>query len=63
MTNKAKKLLYGLMAEFADPEELLAAARRTYDEGYRQIDALLRFQSKGWRRRLASIGRGFRSSC
>jgi hypothetical protein len=30
---------YGLMAEFKTPEALLAAARRTYAEGYRQMDA------------------------
>jgi hypothetical protein len=47
MISKAKKPLYGLMAEFADPEELLAAARRTYDEGYRQIDAFTPFPIEG----------------
>ena len=31
--------LYGLMAEFEDPESLLAATRRAYDEGYRKMDA------------------------
>jgi hypothetical protein len=31
--------LYGLMAEFADPTALVAAARRTYDEGYRAFDS------------------------
>lgn len=31
--------LYGLMAEFAEPEELLAAAERSYMEGYRKMDA------------------------
>jgi Protein of unknown function (DUF3341) len=31
--------LYGLMAEFDKPEDLLAAARRTYESGYRRIDA------------------------
>ena len=31
--------LYGVMAEFADPTSLVAAARRTYDEGYRAFDA------------------------
>lgn len=31
--------IYGLMAEFETPEALLDAARRTYAEGYRQIDA------------------------
>jgi hypothetical protein len=31
--------LYGLIAEFDRPESLLAAAHRTYEEGYRKIDA------------------------
>lgn len=31
--------LYGLMAEFDEPEELLAAAERAHDEGYRDMDA------------------------
>lgn len=31
--------LYGLMAEFADGEELLAKARQTYQAGYRRISA------------------------
>ena len=47
MTSKAKKPLYGLMAEFDDPEALVAAARRTYDEGYRQIDAFTPFPVEG----------------
>jgi len=47
MTRQTKKPLYGLMAEFDDPEALLAAARRTYDEGYRQIDAFTPFPVEG----------------
>ena len=31
--------LYGLMAEFESPEELLAAAQRAHREGYRRMDA------------------------
>jgi hypothetical protein len=31
--------LYGLMAEFNDPERLLEAARRAHAAGYRQMDA------------------------
>ena len=35
--------LYGLMAEFDDPTALVAAARRTHDQGYRQFDAFSPF--------------------
>ena len=30
--------IYGTMAEFASAQDLVAAARRTYEEGYRKID-------------------------
>src|ERR1700683_5466874 len=33
------KRIYGLMAEFESPEEVLAAAHQTHDAGYRRIDA------------------------
>ncbi|MEW6299067.1 MAG: DUF3341 domain-containing protein [Thermodesulfobacteriota bacterium] len=39
--------LYGLMAEFDTPEELLAAARRARDAGYRQMDAYTPFPVEG----------------
>ena len=31
--------LYGLLAEFVDPEEVLSAARRAHAAGYRRMDA------------------------
>ena len=31
--------IYGIMAEFDSPSDLVAAARRTYDAGYQKIDA------------------------
>jgi hypothetical protein len=34
----AKHPLYGLMAEFDNPSDLVAAARATYEEGYRKIN-------------------------
>jgi hypothetical protein len=34
-----KRPLYGLIAEFDNPEDLLAAARRAHAEGYRRMDA------------------------
>ena len=35
--------LYGVMAEFEDPTSLVDAARRTYDEGYRNFDSFSPF--------------------
>jgi len=35
--------IYGLMAEFDSPTELVLAARRTYAEGYRKLDAYTPF--------------------
>jgi hypothetical protein len=35
--------LYGMMAEFETPTELLAATRRAYAEGYRRMDAYTPF--------------------
>ena len=35
---ETKHPLYGLMAEFDNPTDLVAAARRTYEEGYRKIN-------------------------
>ncbi len=35
--------LYGLMAEFDDPNSLVAAARRTHEAGYRRFDAYTPF--------------------
>jgi ActD protein len=34
-----QKLIYGLMAEFDDANALVEATRRTYDAGYRMVDA------------------------
>ena len=31
--------IYGIMAEFDSPSDLVAAARRTYEAGYQKIDA------------------------
>jgi hypothetical protein len=31
--------IYGFMAEFADPNALVAAARKAHEEGYRKLDA------------------------
>lgn len=47
MATKHAHALYGLMAEFATPEELLEAACQTRDAGYRRIDAFAPFPIEG----------------
>jgi len=42
-----EKQLFGLMAEFEEHDELLAAARRAYAEGYRRMDAYSPFPVEG----------------
>ncbi len=39
--------LYGLMAEFDSPDDLLAATRRAHAEGYRRMDAYSPFPIEG----------------
>src|SRR5690348_5061236 len=41
------KTLYGLMAEFETPEQVLQAAERALDEGYRRMDAYTPFPVEG----------------
>jgi Protein of unknown function (DUF3341) len=47
MQTKLRPSVYGLMAEFDNPEALLAAAQRAYDEGYRHLDAYSPFPVEG----------------
>jgi len=49
--------LYGLMAEFDEPEALLEASRRAHAEGYRQMDAYSPMPVEGLAEAI-----GFRSS-
>jgi hypothetical protein len=44
---KQRETIYGLMAEFATPEQLLEAAHRTHEAGYRRIDAFAPFPIEG----------------
>jgi hypothetical protein len=39
--------LYGILAEFDDPDALLAAARQAHDAGYRRMDAYSPFPVEG----------------
>jgi len=34
-----RKAIYGLLAEFETPEQILAAARRTHEAGFKSVDA------------------------
>lgn len=36
---KTRPLIYGIMAEFDNPTDIVRAARRAHDEGYRKMDA------------------------
>jgi hypothetical protein len=42
-----EKAIFGLMAEFAEHDHLLAAARRAFAEGYRRMDAYSPFPIEG----------------
>ncbi len=42
-----KENLHGVMAEFAEPEQLLKAARSAYEAGYRKMDAYSPYQVEG----------------
>jgi len=42
-----ERALYGLMAEFAEHEELVKAAKRAYAAGYREMDAYSPFPVEG----------------
>lgn len=44
---KTKPDIYGLMAEFDQPEDLVAAAERTRETGYRGVDAYTPFPVHG----------------
>jgi Protein of unknown function (DUF3341) len=39
MRKSARPATYGLMAEFDNPSDAIAAARRVHEEGYKRIDA------------------------
>jgi Protein of unknown function (DUF3341) len=58
---QAKGSLYGLMAEFDSPSDLLAAARRAHEEGYRRMDAYSPFpvhrlaEAMGFKRTLVPL--------
>ena len=44
---RRKPRYYGLMAEFDTPTAIVAAARRAYEEGYRQMDTYTPFPVEG----------------
>lgn len=42
-----KPALYGVMAQFSEPEQLLHVARRAYEAGYRKMDAYSPYAVEG----------------
>jgi hypothetical protein len=50
---KAKEPIYGLLAEFSNPEQLVAAAQRVTAEGYKRTDAFAPFPVHGLAEALA----------
>jgi Alternative complex III, ActD subunit len=44
---KKREKIYGLMAEFATSDQLLEAARRTHDAGFKRVDAFSPFPIEG----------------
>ncbi len=55
---KRKSLLHGVMAEFAEHEQVVAAAERAYAEGYRRMDAYSPFPVEGL---AEALGHGYTS--
>ena len=51
-----EKSLHGLMAEFEEAEQLLAATQRAYEQGYRRMDAYSPFPVEGL---AEALGRDF----
>jgi hypothetical protein len=47
MSSKQRPPVYGLMIEFEKPDELVAAARRVRDAGYKRIEAYSPFPVEG----------------
>ena len=46
MRNRATPEIYGLMAEFRTPEELVAATHKAKEAGYSKMDAYTPFPSR-----------------
>lgn len=53
MKTEANSSIYGVMAEFETPEELIAATERAREAGYRQMDAYTPFPVEGMSEALA----------
>ena len=55
--------LYGLMAEFERPEDILHAARMAWQAGYRELDAYAPYPVEGLARRWECDAAAFLPSC
>jgi len=53
MKTEEKSSLYGMMAEFETPEELIAATKRAREAGYRKMDGFTPFPVEGMSEALA----------
>ena len=47
MSTKVEPAVYGLMAEFDHPEDLIEATQHAYDQGYRMMEAYTPFPVDG----------------
>ena len=55
--------LYGVMAEFDEPEHFLAAIRRTRAAGYERMDAYSPNPIEAWTKPCGWVSRPCRGSC
>jgi hypothetical protein len=60
---KKDETIYGVMAEFATAEQVLEAARRTHEAGYRRIDAFAPYPVEGLAKAVVVLLAGITGAC